>query len=84
MNENDEDSVKGLLKQAFPPMESDDEPGRDLWPAMLKRLDQESDVSGSTARDQLSWAWFDGALAVSLVGVVVLFPASIPLLLYYL
>lgn len=79
MNAHDEDRIKTLLQQALPPMEGEAEPGRDLWPAMLGRLNATPD-----AELKAGWAWFDGALAAALVVLVALFPASIPVLLYYL
>ena len=79
MNAHDEDGVKHLLRQALPPVDGDAGPGRDLWPAMLRRLDSESAAPAFSG-----WAVFDGALLAGLVGVAVLFPASIPVFLYYL
>ena len=78
------DRTKKLLQQAVPPVDAQAKPGRDLWPAMLRRLDEESDTSRSPGQTGFNWAWFDGALAVGLVGLAVLFPASIPVFLYYL
>ena len=74
MNSNDEDRMKQLLQRALPPMEADGEPGRDLWPALLKRLD-----AGSARAP-----WYDWALLAGIGVLTVCFPASIPLLLYYL
>jgi hypothetical protein len=79
MNAHDEDSMKQLLKQALPPVEGDAEPGRDLWPAMLRQLDAKS-----AASPLLRVTWFDWALLAGLVGLAAFFPASIPVLLYYL
>ena len=79
MNEKDQDRMKKLLQQALPPVKGDSEPRRDLWPAMLRRLD-----ARPAARALTGWAWFDGALAFGLLGLAAFFPASIPLLLYYL
>jgi hypothetical protein len=73
MNEHEQDRMKNLLKQALPPVEADAEPGRDLWPAVLKRVDA-----------QPAAPWFDWALAGGLAAMAVFFPASIPVLLYYL
>ncbi len=84
MNEDDRDRMKELLQQALPPVEADAEPARDLWPAMLGRLDDESIAPGLSVRAGFNWAWFDGALAAGLVVLVASFPAAIPLLLYYL
>ena len=72
MNSHDQDRMKKLLQQALPRIEG--EPSRDLWPAVLKRLD---------ARPA-ALPWFDWALVGGLAGLVVFFPASIPLLLYHL
>jgi hypothetical protein len=72
MNAQDQDRLKQLLQQALPPIEA--EPERDLWPSMLRRLD---------ARPA-SAPWFDWALGAGLVGLAAFFPASIPVLLYYL
>jgi hypothetical protein len=46
---------------------------------MLRRLN-----ARPAAPAQIGWAWFDGALAFGLLGLAAFFPASIPLLLYYL
>jgi len=39
MNAHDEDRIKLLLQQALPPADPAAEPSRDLWPAVLRRLD---------------------------------------------
>jgi hypothetical protein len=72
MNEHDQDRIKNLLKQALPPVGGEAEPERDLWPAMLQRLD----------RTPAAAPWFDWALLAGMVGVAAFFPASIPVLLY--
>jgi hypothetical protein len=74
MKEHDENRMKNLLKLAVPPVGGEAEPGRDLWPDTLRRLD------ARPARVP----WFDLALAAGLLGLVAAFPASIPVLLYYL
>jgi hypothetical protein len=73
MNTRDEDSMKQSLKQALPSMQNV-ELERDLWPKMLGRL---------KARPA-SPPWYDWALAGSLALFAFAFPASIPVLLYYL
>jgi hypothetical protein len=73
MNAHEEDRVKQLLKQALPPA-GDREPGRDLWPVMLKRLDAEP----------VAPPWFDWALAGGLAIFAVVFPASISVFFDYL
>ncbi len=74
MNELNEDGLKKLLRQALPRAEGEPEPERDLWPAVLKRLDAKLAPA----------PWFDWALLAALVALIVCFPASIPVFLYYL
>ena len=81
---NGHDQMKKLLKEALPPVDADSGPARDLWPAMLRRLNEESAAPVAAIQAGFNWAWFDGALAAGLALLVVSFPASIPLLLYYL
>jgi len=72
--------MRQLLKEAVRPVEANAEPGRDLWPEVLRRLDEPA------AQPELLQlpAWFDAALLAGLAAFVVVFPASIPLLVYYL
>jgi hypothetical protein len=63
-----------LLRQALPPIGDAPKPAPDLWPAMLRKLDDRPTPI----------PWFDWALMGGLAVVVVVFPASIPMLLYYL
>lgn len=79
MNTHDEDRVQNLLRQALPPVETDPEPHRDLWPSLLRRLD-----AHPAGQPHLKWLWFDCALAAGLAVVTLSIPASIPMLLYYL
>ncbi len=79
MSAHDEDRIQQLLKQALPPMESDAEPERDLWPDMLRRLD-----TRPVAQFKPRWAWFDWAVLAGLATLTVTFPSSIALLVYYL
>ena len=74
MNAEEQDRMLKLLQQVLPPIEDDAELARDLWPIVLKKLD-----GGSEAPP-----WYDWAMVVSLVALVALFPASIPVFLYYL
>jgi hypothetical protein len=74
MNANDELRMKKLLQQSLPPVEGDSEPARDLWPAVLRRLD---------ARPAAP-PWFDWALLAGLAAFAAFFPASIPVFFYYL
>jgi hypothetical protein len=73
MKEHD-DKLKDLLQKALPRVAADAEPERDLWPAVLRRLD-----AAPTAPP-----WFDWALLGGLVAFAAVFPVVIPLFLYYL
>ena len=77
MNAHDENQIKQLLKQALPPVEPNAEPERDLWPAVLRRLDED-------AAQRRAVPWFDWALLGGLAVFAVSFPATIPVFLYYL
>jgi hypothetical protein len=83
MSRHDEERMKQILRAALPPVEADAEPGPapsiDLWPAVLRRVDEECPAPAGPR-----WAWFDGALLAGLAILAVAFPASIPLLVYYL
>jgi len=81
MSAHEEERIKQLLKQAMPRVGADEEPGCDLWPEMLKRLDR----NAAPAVDRKSlWVWFDLVLLAGLAVLGVAAPATIPLLLYYL
>jgi hypothetical protein len=73
--ENDQE-IRKLLKQAIAPMQ-ETELRRDLWPQMLRKLDEQSAPVSSIP-------WFDWALAAILSAVLLLFPGTIPALLYHL
>jgi hypothetical protein len=79
MTTNDEKRIKKLLKQALPPVAPDAEPARDLWPAVLRRLD-----AAPTRALPQSVSWFDWALIGGLIVFAASFPATIPVFLYYL
>jgi hypothetical protein len=70
--QNDERIRESLRKSIAPAAER--ELKRDLWPQMLRRLDQRS----------LRVPWFDWALVVLLVALFAIFPGVIPVLLYHL
>jgi hypothetical protein len=74
MKEQNEDELKKLLRGAMPRIAAEAEPERDLWPAVLRRLDAAYAAP----------PWFDWALLGGLVAFVAVFPAVIPLFLYYL
>ena len=73
MNAHDDQKIRTLLKDTFPPV-NDAGPPRDLWPAVLRRLDE------APARVP----WFDWVCAGALVALIALFPELIPALFYYL
>jgi hypothetical protein len=73
MNSQEEERLKAILKATLPAVE-DVEPRRDLWPAVLRRLDAQPTAP----------PWFDWALAGGLATLAIFFPAAIPVLLYYL
>lgn len=78
---NDEERMKQLLRQAVGPIEPTAETSHDMWPTVLRRIDERGE-SGRAARSR--WVWVDGALLAGLVVLGVSFPATVPLLLYYL
>jgi len=73
MNNNEDQRIQNLLKQAIPSEQG--ELQRDLWPRMLNRLAE---------RPTTAVPWFDWALLGALVLMLLLAPKSIPLLLYHL
>lgn len=74
METNSENRMKELLREALPPVDEGAEPARDLWPLLLARLD---------ARPAAP-SWFDWAMIAGLLALAALFPAAIPVFLYYL
>jgi hypothetical protein len=68
------ESVENLLREAVPRIEEEAELAHDLWPAMLRKLDERPTAV----------PWFDWVLMGGLAAAVVAFPAAIPMLLYYL
>lgn len=72
MTNNDHEQVRSLLKKVFPPV--DPAPRRDLWPALLRRLDERGAAT----------PWYDWAVAAVLLGLLVAFPKFIPVLFYHL
>ena len=69
---HDEEEIQAALQEAFPP--ADSELRRDLWPAMLRRLDAPAQKI----------PWYDWALAGGLAGAAVFFPKLILLFAYHL
>ncbi len=75
-NEENNKELKKLLKQAIAPVK-DSELRRDLWPQMLRKLDEQPTLL-------VSVPWFDWALAAILGAALFFFPGAIPALLYHL
>jgi hypothetical protein len=73
MKPQNDESVRKLLKSAFPPV-CEAGPPRDLWPTVLRRLDERAPRV----------PWFDWALAALLALLLAVFPHVIPALFYYL
>jgi hypothetical protein len=73
MNKDPNGPTRELLRRAFPPMASP-ELRRDLWPQMLRRLEE------PTARVP----WFDWALAALVAIWALASPQLIPILLFHL
>ena len=99
MSAHEEDRIKQLLRQTLPPvgavsgpaseLSPEPEPSIDLWPAVLRRLDEKHAGQSQPVHSWLGWvrhgsSWFDGALLAGVATMTVAFPALIPLLLYYL
>lgn len=61
------------LRRALPPI-GDAELGRDLWPAMLRRMEQR----------RVRLTWLDGALAAVAMVWLAVFPEAIGVLWYQL
>ena len=74
MREPDHEEIPEMLKDVFPPV--DTELRRDLWPAMLRKMESVP-VKAPTP-------WYDWVLAGCLVGAVVFFPKFLMLVAYHL
>lgn len=72
MNDHDDEKIRELLKQNLHPATPELE--HDLWPQMLRRLEERPAVV----------PWFDWALLALVTCSLVLVPETIPLLLYHL
>lgn len=73
MNEREDEHMQALFKQALPRV-GEAEPARDMWPAMRRRMEARA----------VAPPWFDWALAGGVAVFALMFPAAIPVLLYYL
>jgi hypothetical protein len=84
MNQSEKARIAKLLQQSLPPVTDDTAKlGRDLWPAMLQRLEQPAPAPWFE-RAWFNQAWFDWALGAAAAAWLVFFPAAIPVLLYHL
>lgn len=73
MNQPEIDDLKKLLKDSLSAAGSL-ELQRDLWPAMLRRLDQPA----------FQVPWWDWTLLAAVTALLIFFPGMIPALLYHL
>lgn len=73
MNEPSDENLRQLLKSAAKPV-GERELRRDLWPEMLRKLDEGA----------APVPWFDWVLVALVAAGLVFFPQVIPLLLYQL
>ena len=80
-NEQNNDEIQALLKSVITPV-NDTELPRDLWPQMLRKLDEQPAPAGLATSDKIPW--FDWALAAILSALLIVFPGAIPALLYHL
>jgi len=72
-NEENHEELTTLLRKAIAPIH-DAELQRDLWPDMLRKLNDQP----------VRVPWFDWALAAILSAALLFFPGAIPALLYHL
>jgi hypothetical protein len=75
-NEELNKEVRELLKQSVAPVQ-DPDLRRDLWPRMLRKLDERPLPLNSVP-------WFDWLLASFAAAVLLFFPGIIPALFYHL
>jgi hypothetical protein len=72
MGEHDDFELRGFLKKGVPPANT--ELQRDLWPAMLRRME----------KSERHVPWFDWVLLGAMTACVLFVPQVIPMLLYHL
>ena len=73
MNEPNDRKLRELLRSAIAAVR-DTELKRDLWPQMIRKLDQRA----------VRVSWFDWALVAVAAVWILFFPEAIPILLYHL
>lgn len=86
MNEQEQKRVADFVKRSFAPANRDLR--RDLWPEMLRRLDERSPrwhwlAVLFSARSLSAVPWFDWALLAVLIVGICAFPKAIPIWLYH-
>ena len=74
--DRERDWIRKTLGTAVPPV-AHSEPRRDLWPLLLRRIEE-------PPRTSLRLSWFDWALLGLAASALFLFPALLPALLYHL
>ena len=75
-HEENNNEMKELLKQAVAPLQ-DTELRRDLWPLLLRKLDEQPLTLPAVP-------WFDWVLASLAAAALLFFPGVIPALFYHL
>ena len=78
IKDQEDDRMKHLLRSALRPVDAECGADRVLWPAMLRRMDEQS-VQGAARVP-----WFDWALGGALLAFAAVAPRTIPVILYYL
>ena len=73
-------SLERLVRTAIRRVDDGSAPPHDLWPAMQARLQTQAPLAAPLR----AVPWFDWALAVGLAIFALIFPAAVPMLLYYL
>jgi len=76
-HDGDEKQLRKLLQDAIPPVGGSSS-SHNLWPRMLRRIEEPSSRLSSRV------PWFDWALLGVAAAALLLFPALIPALLYHL
>lgn len=72
-DERDLESIGRQLRTVLPPLEGT-YPGRDLWPEMLRRMDEKP----------LRFGWSEAAVAAAIATGIGAFPELLPFLLFHL
>jgi hypothetical protein len=82
--------IKHLLRQAVPPLPSDQlQPRTDLWPQLRSRIesqltvDRAANTNHEPSSIRIRVHWFDWALAALAAAALLFFPGIIPSLLYH-